>query len=311
MKTILFLILFLPTLLLSQTTLVDEDFSPPTTSGWSSTPSGWMLNNYGSGNALSGTWALRLTSWSASSPKYVYFPVTVQSNKNYIITFWTKRVCSLTVNVNETANQTTLIQSYSSTNPDCSSNWTNWYQWTDVYSSNYDGTVYFQILVNSTYFSTTLYIEDVKIVEMDPTPLPIELIYFKGKNVNDYNLLFWSTATEINNDYFTIEKSYDGYNFHVIDNIEGAGYSTHQLYYEYHDYNLQPFITYYRLKQTDYDGKKDVSDIISIDNRNDKGDKAKLVNIINILGQTVNADYNGLIIYRYSDGSVMKVNNQH
>jgi|694.fasta_scaffold38805_4 hypothetical protein len=311
MKTILFLILFLPTFLSSQTVLIDEDFTPPTSSGWSTTPSGWMLNNYGAANALSGNWALRLTSWSASSPKYAYFPVTVQPNKNYVITFWTKRICSLTVNVNETANQTTLIESNLSTNPDCSSNWTNWNQWTDVYTSNYTGTVYFQILVNSTYFSTTLYIEDVRIIEMDPTALPIELLYFKGKNVDDYNNLYWSTASEHNNDYFTLEKSYDGYVFHVVDKIDGAGNSTHQLYYEFHDYNLQPLITYYRLKQTDYDGKYEYSEIISIDNRSNNNDKPKLTNIVNTLGQTVNVDYNGLLIYRYSDGSVKKVNNQH
>jgi len=165
-------------------------------------------------------------------------------------------------------------------------------------------------LANTVYGGpTSIYIDDVTILESPPVSLPIELLYFKGKTAGEYNLLCWSTATEINNDYFTIEKSYDGYVFRVVDHLEGAGYSTHELYYEYHDYHLQPFITYYRLKQTDYDGKYKYADIISIDNR-DKS-KPNLIKVVNTMGQIVNSDYNGLIIYVYDDGSTIKVNNQH
>lgn len=309
MKTILIYLLLLPTLLFAQTTLINEQFSSTPPTGWlSTTPSGWATNNYGTGNARSGAYALRLSSASSGNGKYLYIPITVQTGYVYTITLWTKRICSLTINTNETANQTTLLQSNTYTNSNCNSNFSTWYQWSDTYVSTYNGTMYFEILANTVYGGpTSIYIDDVTIVESPPVGLPIELLYFKGKNADEYNLLYWSTATEINNDYFTIEKSYDGYVFRVIDHLEGAGYSTHELYYEYHDYNLQPFITYYRLKQTDYDGKYKYADIISIDNR-DKS-KPNLIKVVNTLGQIVNSDYNGLIIYVYDDGSTIKINN--
>jgi hypothetical protein len=304
------LFLFMTFYSMGQTYLVNEQFSSSTPVGWSTTtPSGWSINNYGVGNARSGAYALRLSSASSGNGKYVYIPINVQTGYSYTITFWTKRICSTTINTNETLNQTTLLSTFTQTNSNCNSNWSTWYQWSNTYVSTYTGTMYFQIVANTVYGGpTSIYIDDVNIIETEPTSLPIELLYFRGKNDGETNILYWSTATEINNDYFTIEKSYDGYVFNIIDYIEGAGYSTHQLYYEYHDSNLQPFITYYKLKQTDYDGKYEYSEIISVDSRGKE--KPTLIKIVNTLGQEVTADYNGLVIYIYSDGSVMKTNNQ-
>ena len=310
MKTILLFLLLLPTWLFSQTTIVNEQFTSTPPTGWlTTTPSGWAVNNYGVGNARSGAYCLRLPNASNNNGKYLYIPITVQTSYSYTISFWTKRICSVTINTNETSNQTTLLQSNAYSNSSCNSNFSTWYNWTDTYISSYDGTMYFQILANTVYNGPiSVYLDDVNIVESPPVSLPIELLYFKGKNEDETNILYWSTASEINNDYFTIEKSYDGYVFFVIDYLEGAGYSTHQLYYEYHDSNLQPFIAYYRLKQTDYDGKFEYSETISIDNK--LKEKPKLVKMVNAFGQTVNSDYNGFVIYIYSDGSIKKVINQ-
>jgi len=308
MKLILF---FLLTTIysLGQTTLINEQFSATAPAGWlTTTPSGWAINNYGVGNARSGAYALRLGSAQNNNGKYLYIPINVQDGYIYTITFWTKRVCSTTINTNETSNQTTLLSTLTQTNSNCNSNFSTWYEWSNTYVASYTGTMYFQIVANTVYGGpTSIYIDDVTITESEPTPLPIELLYFRGKNDGETNILYWSTASEINNDYFTIEKSYDGYVFNIIDYIEGAGYSTHQLYYEYHDSNLQPFITYYKLKQTDYDGKYEYSEIISVDSRGKE--KPTLIKIVNTLGQEVTADYNGLIIYLYSDGTIMKINN--
>lgn len=292
-----------------QTTLVNEQFSATAPTGWlTTTPSGWAVNNYGVGNARSGAYALRLGSAQNNNGKYLYIPINVQDGYVYTITFWTKRVCSLTINTNETANQTTLLSTSSQTNSNCNSNFSTWYEWSTTYISSFTGSMYFQILANTVYGGpTSIYIDDVTIVESPPVELPIELLYFRGKNENEINILYWSTASEINNDYFTIEKSYDGYIFKDIDYIVGAGHSTHQLYYEYHDSNTQPFITYYRLKQTDYDGKYEYSEIISIDTK--VKEKPYLIKVTNMLGQEVTSDYNGLIIYLYSDGTIMKINN--
>jgi len=76
-------------------------------------------------------------------------------------------------------------------------------------------------------------------------------------------LLHWVTATEINNSYFTIEHSVDGVIFTTCERIQGAGNSNYAISYEAIDHH--PFKkTYYRLKQTDFDGKFTYSQIIVI-----------------------------------------------
>ncbi len=96
------------------------------------------------------------------------------------------------------------------------------------------------------------------------TPLPIELLEFKAKLGKEGVEISWITATEINNDFFTVEKSNSGFDFYSLTKIAGAGNSTQQLKYSVTD--ISPFqgVNYYRLKQTDYDGKFDYSKIISI-----------------------------------------------
>ncbi|NNC85074.1 MAG: T9SS type A sorting domain-containing protein, partial [Bacteroidia bacterium] len=92
----------------------------------------------------------------------------------------------------------------------------------------------------------------------------IELISFTGEYLEDRVLLNWSTATEINNDYFTIERSRDGLNFEPIGFVDGAGYSTQLLNYKFEDVEPLEGTTYYRIKQTDYNGDFTYSKIISI-----------------------------------------------
>lgn len=93
--------------------------------------------------------------------------------------------------------------------------------------------------------------------------LPIELLDFSAKLVDDYVELTWVTATEINNEYFTVEKS-DGKNFRQVAIIPGAGNSTVTKYYSKIDYDPFPGVSYYRLKQTDYDGRFAYSQIVSV-----------------------------------------------
>ena len=92
-------------------------------------------------------------------------------------------------------------------------------------------------------------------------PLPVKLLYFKAKNQNGTSHITWATASEINNDYFNIEKSKDGKNFETIGKINGAGNSQQILKYAFIDSNLASGINYYRLKQTDYNGEFSYSDI--------------------------------------------------
>ncbi|MDT8411942.1 MAG: T9SS type A sorting domain-containing protein [Vicingaceae bacterium] len=102
--------------------------------------------------------------------------------------------------------------------------------------------------------------------------LPIELLDFSGKIYDDNsNVLKWATLTEINNDYFTLERSTDAISFETIATIKGAGNSNTLHYYNYIDATLNlkhqtSNIFYYRLKQTDFDGTYSYSDVIAIKN---------------------------------------------
>jgi len=84
--------------------------------------------------------------------------------------------------------------------------------------------------------------------------LPIEFVSFdalpKGNDVE----LTWEVATQINNDYFTIEKSKDGKNWMDLAEIKGAGNTSETMYYTSYDYTPNLPTTFYRLKQTDFDG---------------------------------------------------------
>ena len=132
-------------------------------------------------------------------------------------------------------------------------------------------------------------------------PLPIKLLHFKGKTINESNLLEWTTTSEINNDYFTIEKSTDAINFSNIGTITGAGNSNINIDYSFVDDNLTNSTNYYRLKQTDFDGKFSYSNTIVLSNdlsnnviynnttnQLEIGDiKNGTVNIYNLQGQVV------------------------
>ncbi len=104
-----------------------------------------------------------------------------------------------------------------------------------------------------------------------PVVLPIELMNFEvTKSVNSV-LLNWQTTTEHNNDYFTIEKTLDGAVFQTIDIIDAAGNSNSTKSYKYTDKNPTDGISYYRLKQTDYDGKFTYSQMRAVEYLKNKG----------------------------------------
>lgn len=97
------------------------------------------------------------------------------------------------------------------------------------------------------------------------TILPIELLSFSCLSVDNKKVLLkWSTASEINNDFFTIERSSDGQTFKGIMNIPGAGNSNAVLFYQTFDHDPVAGVNYYRLKQTDFDGKFTYSNIEAV-----------------------------------------------
>lgn len=89
--------------------------------------------------------------------------------------------------------------------------------------------------------------------------LPVELVEFYLKNNSETTILYWTTASEINNEYFEIETSNDGINWITDGRVEGMGNSVVLNYYAYQSNSDN---MYFRLKQVDFDGTHDYSNII-------------------------------------------------
>jgi len=140
--------------------------------------------------------------------------------------------------------------------------------------------------------------------------LPIKLKTFSAKKENNNVNINWITATEINNDFFTIEHSLDGVNFTKIKIIKGAGNSNKQQKYSIIVNNPEEGINYYRLKQTDFDGTYTYSKIQAVNfNESENSD----VNIYPnpVIGQALNIETNNensLINLYNCIGEIMKVN---
>lgn len=92
--------------------------------------------------------------------------------------------------------------------------------------------------------------------------LPIELLWFTAVPFNNEIVnLDWTTASETDNDYFTVERSADGRNFETVTTVDGAGNSNSLLSYKTTDEKPYSGTSYYRLKQTDMNGEAKYSDI--------------------------------------------------
>lgn len=95
-------------------------------------------------------------------------------------------------------------------------------------------------------------------------PLPVELLYFTAKPTQNLVNLNWSTASELNNDYFTIEKSNNGRDFVRLGEVAGNGTTNLQVNYSFTDSSPYLGLSYYRLSQTDYDGTTEVFPVVSV-----------------------------------------------
>lgn len=95
-------------------------------------------------------------------------------------------------------------------------------------------------------------------------PLPIELIHFNAVAENEKVNLNWVTASELNNDFFTVQHSTDGVEFASLGIINGQGTTQNSTSYDFVDSNPMAGINYYRLKQTDFDGTSTYSNIIAV-----------------------------------------------
>jgi hypothetical protein len=137
----------------------------------------------------------------------------------------------------------------------------------------------------------TAKITDCPYTAAPPGLLPIELLSFTGDCISDNIELNWSTASEINNDYYSIEHSLDGIAWQLVTKVDGAGNSTSINNYSVIDLARYDDLSFYRLKQTDFDGKFKYSPIILV--KKCREDITELTIYPNPANETLNLLYGG------------------
>lgn len=150
-------------------------------------------------------------------------------------------------------------------------------------------------------------IDDVTISWTAANNLPIGLSKFSGNSYHNQTNLQWSTASEINNDYFEIQSAGSEYGFRSIGTMNGALHSLVKKDYSFTDFSPYPGVNYYRLKQVDLDGSFTYSKTISIffnpENSvqifpNPASNELKMIFNINDVGQSNTFQYE-IRIYDY------------
>lgn len=96
------------------------------------------------------------------------------------------------------------------------------------------------------------------------SPLPVTLVKFDVTITEFGAKIEWITATETNNDFFTIEKSENAKFWTEVGKVDGAGNSNLNINYSFIDIDVKSGTTYYRVKQTDYNGEYSYSDIKAV-----------------------------------------------
>jgi hypothetical protein len=118
--------------------------------------------------------------------------------------------------------------------------------------------------INATLTKTGLTNRGEYIIDELDVSLPVNLLNFNAYAETSSIQVEWTTSSEKNNDFFTLEKSTDGINFEVAATVKGAGNSSVSHNYSYTDYSSVKGIVYYRLAQTDFDGKTHYFQIVSV-----------------------------------------------
>jgi hypothetical protein len=107
------------------------------------------------------------------------------------------------------------------------------------------------------------------------SPLPVELIHFDAQAAANHTAdLHWATASELNNNYFDVERSYDAIHWEWVGNVTGNGTTNQLTDYNYTDKSIATSqnMAYYRLKQVDFDGAFEYSNkrVVSFDEKVEK-----------------------------------------
>ena len=134
-----------------------------------------------------------------------------------------------------------------------------WYSFGGTVTDNGDGT---GSIVSTTTFTSFSPITFASAFGFNP--LPVELLSFTAKAQENAVVLEWSTASELNNDHFTLERSYNGLDFFAFADVPGNG--TSKIKKDYSALDTKPYggQSYYRLSQVDFDGTRTYLDVIAV-----------------------------------------------
>lgn len=137
--------------------------------------------------------------------------------------------------------------------------------WVNLGNGGTTGTATNGTIVTSsavTAFNTQFTLASVSLAN----PLPVELTWFKASiTKSGTGLLEWRTESELNNDRFEIERSENGINFTSLGSVDGSGTTNKAHDYQFEDTRPVLSLVYYRLKQVDFDGAFEYSDIVALD----------------------------------------------
>jgi len=142
---------------------------------------------------------------------------------------------------------------------------------TNSFISSFDGIEWTQLTIQSISSSEPYSIIESSISSITPFTvssnigaLPVELLYFYGEKMGNKVLLNWETESERNNDYFEVEWSIDAKSFQPIGRVKGMGTTSSRHEYELIHSNPAFGLNYYRLKQVDFDGQFEYSNLVAV-----------------------------------------------
>lgn len=186
--------------------------------------------------------------------------ISVSTNTVYYFTVWISSVhASNPAELQFSVNGVNLDVPFNASTRTC--DWEQFYAtWNSGANTNADISV---VNKNTVPSGNDFALDYVSFMPCELDVLPVEISIFEISKVKreESVKIEWTTVTEINNDYFSIERSEDGVNFEAIHLVGGAGSSNHEIMYSVVDEDPFYGTSYYRIKQTDYDGNYKYSEL--------------------------------------------------
>lgn len=145
---------------------------------------------------------------------------------------------------------------------DLTASWIGQYDWDHSVETNRSVSVAPTSTTTYTVWDQYSCIHDEFIITV--TPLPVEFVNFSARSNDEDVTLNWKTATELNNDYFEVQRFVDSEQPSLLAKVQGHGTTNEMHQYEYQDVWPINGVAYYRLKQVDFDGKYEYSNIVRV-----------------------------------------------